>query len=75
MRFSDLSTVEEVLSHSYISFIGNRSVSVKTLDHYRDSDGNTNAQGFEIVWSNGNKSWLTYWEGDCILVDNAADVR
>lgn len=68
MKFSDLKTVEEVLLHSYISAIGTKSVKVIPLDSYRDCDGNCNLQGFEIHWANGNKSTLTYWEGDSVTV-------
>lgn len=68
MKFSELKTPEEVLNNSYISYIGSKSIKVKLLDKYRDSDGNLNNQGFEITWDNGNVSKLTYWEGDNITV-------
>ncbi len=69
MKFSDLKTVDEVMSRTFISAIGTKSVSVTPMEKYRDSDGNRDAQGFEILWENGNKSWVTYWEGDRITVD------
>jgi hypothetical protein len=74
--FSDLSTPEQVLSHRYISAADQKSTNVEYLGKtYRDSDGNTDVDGFKITWENGNASTITYWEGDSIKIAPTQDLQ